>query len=761
MVYVTVTESMHCPKCGQTYAEGSQRFCDTDGSRLVSVGDDAYQRGRQAVFSSILPKTDMVSSRDELIDDNPRFIVPESAPKQTDDHLAAMFFDEDDETDFTGDGEAVFEIVDEPADNRVFGRKINPYEIPAGHVDIGEVGERDHPSINNLDFDADDPDAFVGRTVKGRYHITELIGEDDTGFAFLADDRIIDDKCVVVRILTNENLDEITESIFAEERVSLSHLNYPNIVRLIDSGQFVDGTTFLISEHLDALSIDDILHIHGPLNAMRTGRIIRQAGNGLSEVHQEGILHRDLRPAHLMIAHGDAETELVKLSHFGVSDGEPNVENLHYKAPEILDGRIPTIASDIYSLGVVAYQILTGRTPFSGDTQRELLKSERRGIQTHPTDFRPDLSPAVDDVFDKVLAADPLRRYPTAREFGDALYAALSVPVAVPMPHDELKVSTPLLPEIHIGEDAIVVPNQNTPKAETVVTAPATLAADTSDDIEWTRLSPEPLSEPNSKWIKTAAIAFAGLLIVAAAVWYYMLNRPAEPELAVPPDTSVSQIKTDPTLPPPDSKRDGEVPPSARSIPQPPNTEFFQNGRQNLKGDLYRNFVGYSLYYPSDWKVTGPLESTSATTRGKFLDLARNTPDGKLKEQMLISYYTSNGTFKEDATKFPELVKETNATLRKLIPNYQMVSEGNTTVNGGWNAYEVKFQGSGTSKNGERLLVWGRRLFIPASRPGVRAGFEITMLATSHADEVHSVDDVGIRGELASILYTFEPSQNF
>ena len=140
-------------------------------------------------------------------------------------------------------------------------------------------------------------------------------------------------------------------------------------------------------------------------------------------------------------------------------------------------------------------------------------------------------------------------------------------------------------------------------------------------------------------------------------------------------------------------------------------------------------FVIIGAFYPKSWKAAGPQASIDGKTRGKFLDISNNTPDGKLKEQMLISYYASNGTIKEDADKFPRLVKETNETLTKLIPNYQMVSEGNTLVNGGWNAYEVRFQGSGTGEKGERLLVWGRRIFVPAARPGVRSGFEITMSA--------------------------------
>jgi hypothetical protein len=132
-----------------------------------------------------------------------------------------------------------------------------------------------------------------------------------------------------------------------------------------------------------------------------------------------------------------------------------------------------------------------------------------------------------------------------------------------------------------------------------------------------------------------------------------------------------------------------------------------------------------------------------------------------MHEQMLVSYYPSKGTFTEDAERFPLLVKETNDTLKKLLPGYQAMSEGEITINNGWKAYEVKFQGGGTSPTGEKLVVWGRRIFIPAARPGVRDGFMVTMLATSYADEIKSVDDVGVKGELAPVLYSFEPSQNF
>ena len=222
----------------------------------------------------------------------------------------------------------------------------------------------------------------------------------------------------------------------------------------------------------------------------------------------------------------------------------------------------------------------------------------------------------------------------------------------------------------------------------------------------------------------------------------------AAPIAAAPPEPS-----------PVSTLGDIETPPLPRNIAQPPDTVYFQNSKQNLKGDLVKNFLGFSLYYPQSWQVNEVSESRKPGTRGKFLDISK-TIDGKLSEQMLVSYYDSRGTFKDDDARFPQLVRETNETLKTLIPNYQTLSEGETKINGGWSAYEVKFQGGGIV-GGEKTIVWGRRLFIPASRSGSRSGYEITLLATSLAPDVQSVDDVGTKGELASVLQTFEPNGNF
>lgn len=199
--------------------------------------------------------------------------------------------------------------------------------------------------------------------------------------------------------------------------------------------------------------------------------------------------------------------------------------------------------------------------------------------------------------------------------------------------------------------------------------------------------------------------------------------------------------------------QDIEVPPLPRKISQPPNTIHFQNSKEDLKGDLAKNFLGFSLYYPKDWKQND--------AKGKFLDISKDAASGTPIEQMLVSYYDSKGTFETDTESFPALVKETNTTLKEIVPNYEVISEGEKTVNNGWRAYEVKFKGSGKTAKGEDITLWGRRLFIPPARPGMKNGYVITMLATSLSPDVKNVDDVGVKGELAAILESFEPNQNF
>ena len=172
---------MYCPKCKETFEEGSRRFCPTDGARLISDKVGAPSGG---IFSNLLPKINFEADRDETLSVLPEHVVsgPETRVSEdgaTRQHTyAEPFFEISDipseiETipNFTTTG-----IIEEaPAELKALGRKVNPYEIPAGHVELGD-SERTAGLFN--EFDAADPESFVGRMVKGRYRVAEFLGGD-------------------------------------------------------------------------------------------------------------------------------------------------------------------------------------------------------------------------------------------------------------------------------------------------------------------------------------------------------------------------------------------------------------------------------------------------------------------------------------------------------------------------------------------------------------------------------------------------------
>lgn len=754
---------MYCPRCKDTFEEGSRRFCPADGSRLISelAGADKPQSG--GIFANLIPKIETSSRLDEVrtADKPSTFRHPAPAIPQPNRPLdtADMPLFELDDPDM--EMPTAFQRPEEPLEiprfpsedvTRPIARKVQPFEIPAGHVELHKENRFPSPAE---DFSLDNPERFVGRTVKGRYVVNEFLGGDETGLAYLGDDKIVADRKVLVRILIEDSYDPIMSSVLAEERVSLSHFSHPNVSRMIDSGEFSNGLNFIVSEYVDALSVNDILTIHGKFNEQRAGRIIRQASSALNEAHQEGIIHRDIRPENLIID-ASGETEQVKIVNFGASSGEPNIHSIGYKAPEVLEGKIATVASDIFSLAVVAFEMLTGEMPFGGESERDYLKAHNYGLLRLPSAINRDLPRSIDEVFERGFAYNAGERFSKARDFGDALGAALSEPAAIqappPINRPDAEVSEPVAAP---SEQPTLIKKGPVISLEPVAGASARAAVVTSsaiDEPSWRNRSPEPPVVDSPQRSTYAIGGILALLAVVAGIWYFATaNQPATPASNAVVVQSQPPVNTSAT----------EMPPMPRTIVQPPDTSFFQNSKTAVKGDLLRNFVGFTLFYPKDWKVNGPQNGTGTDSRGKFLDISSVTADDRMKEQMLISYYPSKGTFDLDGERFPQLVKETNDTLKKILPGYQMVSEGEITLNQNWRAYEIKFQAGGAAENGEKIVVWGRRLFVPAARLGTRNGFEITMLATSYADGVTNVDDVGVKGQLGTVLDTFEPSQNF
>lgn len=798
---------LYCPKCQKTYEDGSQRFCINDGGRLLSAQNTPKAENKQhGVFTNLIGRVEPRNERDEKLASIPRFVKTEQTPLPSfQPPKESKLFKDDNEIELELEPVKPLEkqkpifTSKQTEPGKPLPRLIKPDEIPSGQA---KLGDRQSDPSGRLALTLENPQVLIGQLIKGRYQVTEIRSIDDSNFSYLAEDKLAQDKKVFLRVLMDEGTDDdFTRTIYAEERVSLSLLSHPNISRVVDSGELPEGKPFVVTEYTDSGSVRTLLQKGGQLNVLRTARIIRQVAYALSEVHQNGILHRNLKPENIILSVSEAGTEQVKITNFGVSKNKTK-ENVFYKAPEVLEGKTATFAGDIYSLAVIAYEMLTNRMPFHGANTNELLKNEREGLAVHPTNLRLDLPPFADEILERALAYNPTERYPKARDFGDAFFNALTTAAAwerkEEKPTEKIEILVPKNEEVlmeqaadpamskEIKDTAEIadigrneIETQLKPESEEIqivsdihITPRSIEEIKTQDiteknielkpeDAAWTRRSPEP---PKTSVAPLFLISMLGLALVVAAIWawYYFLNRPNQAEIINPvPANAQSPLESpNPSQNTDLGIQDLEIPPLARQISQPPNTIYFQNSKQESKGDLLRNFLPFTLYYPKDWKVIENLPSDKPGKRSKFLEVSRKTESGVPIENMLVSYYDSKGTFKDDKANFPKLVKETNETLSKIIPNYMMFSEGEIKVNG-WKAYEIKFQGAGDSSSGEKLIVWGRRLFIPVSRPGVKNGYEVTMFATSKSNEVKSVDDVGVKGELAQILETFEPIQNY
>jgi serine/threonine protein kinase len=801
------TTMLYCPKCRRTYEDGTQRFCDNDGGRLLPApSGQTNDSAAGGVFSNLLGKTGSTGDTDKKINPAPRFIplnkTEESDKKLTSFPSVGRIFQSEQflkpKTEELSDAEdsileldplpakeekkSVLEFEPVPQNEKEEAnsaesmeelaeeaqkpqpRLINPYEIASGTADIGN---RQTNPLGREALSWNNTDALLGQTVKGRYLVLEeLEADDEDSLIYLAEDQIFDSKKVVVRVFMNDGFGagDLEEKIFAEERVSLSHLNHPNIAGVFDSGELPEGNDFIVSEFVEGKSLAEMLQHTGQFNSLRTARIIRQISYALSEAHQNGILHRNLKPENIVMTVSEAGIEQVKLMNFGMAHSEITDANIAYKAPEEIERGISTFASDIYSLAVIAYQMLTARLPFNTNTDNALLKAQKAGLTLLPTNLRLDIQPLADRILEKALAYNAAERYPKARDFGDAFFNALTT-TAPWSNEEESEIESPEFDEIDAQREFFVVPAINrkdvsveeSPIAADIHITPKDEGAEiaevkATEDLAWEKRSPEP-PKTGSSWRGWLAIfGVVALLLTFWGMSRLLLNRSNQIEA----NQNQENTAVSPTEKTQDNSRtsgDADMVPEARVQKTPPNTIRFQNNRENLSENLAKNFLGFEIFYPQDW--------TKNSTNTNFLDISKRDSNDFPIEQMIVTRYESRGTMTLDKPNFPKLVEKSNQDLKKSLgESFKVVSENDAVIqNGRWKVYEVKFQSSSVNEKGEKVTVWGKRLWLPVQRAGVQNGFVITLLATSLSDAVKGVDDVGTQGELANVLETFEPEQ--
>jgi len=262
--------------------------------------------------------------------------------------------------------------------------------------------------------------------INDRYELGRRIGRGGMAEVFVARDRLLD-RPVAVKVLFPEHAkDPLFVERFRREAMSAAGLNHPNIVGVYDWGQ-VNNTYYIAMEYVQGRTLAEILQANGRLSVLQACDIAVEVAAALASAHQHGVVHRDIKPANILVG----STGQVKVADFGIARavGAAVEQNLTqtgavmgtatYFSPEQAQGSQPDPRSDLYSLGVVMYEMIAGEPPFVGDNAIAVAYKQ---VHDRPQPLRskePDVSPAFNAIVMKCLEKDPTRRYATAAELAD------------------------------------------------------------------------------------------------------------------------------------------------------------------------------------------------------------------------------------------------------------------------------------------------------------------------------------------------------
>ena len=293
---------------------------------------------------------------------------------------------------------------------------------------------------------SDDP--LLGRVVDGRYELTKLLGVGGMGRVYLAQHRFLE-RHVAVKVLHRGRVNDPSELVrFNRTAVHAGTIIDDHVAQVYDFGETDDGLVYLAMEYVPGETLTRMVKTEGPFSLARVAELARQMAKGLDAAHAQGIIHRDLKPDNIMLMRDRNGREMVKIVDFGIAkalgaDSRGVTElgavvgTLMFMSPEQLAGSPLDRRSDLYSLALVVFQMLTGAMPFGGDTPEQVIYARFGDSSARPLSVvRPTVAwPAgLQAVIDRALARDAATRFDTAGEFAAAFDAAAGTPPAPTRP---------------------------------------------------------------------------------------------------------------------------------------------------------------------------------------------------------------------------------------------------------------------------------------------------------------------------------------
>jgi serine/threonine-protein kinase len=307
--------------------------------------------------------------------------------------------------------------------------------VPSGSPGSGHVstGERTPPAPRRAVQAGDRASSVTGQVLEGRYHVLRKLGEGGMSYVYLAKEIPTGDTVAIKVLSPKLATDKSSVERLRREAGLAMRLEHPNVCRILRLGESEDGLIYLVMPYLEGELLSDREVRGGPMDVAPGIAILRQVCAGLQHAHELHIVHRDLKPENIMLVGADGTVRAVVMD-FGLAKerrADPAIRKLtatgiilgtpEFMSPEQIRGRPLDPRSDIYALGIVAFEMFTGKLPFHGRNAQEMMIARLRGQPMAARQIRPDLPIPLEKALLRAMATNAEDRYATAMEFADAL----------------------------------------------------------------------------------------------------------------------------------------------------------------------------------------------------------------------------------------------------------------------------------------------------------------------------------------------------
>lgn len=373
-----------------------------------------------------------------------------------------------------------------------------------------------------------------GQKISDRYQIIKSIGEGGMANVYLAYDTILE-RNVAVKVLRGDLAnDEKFVRRFQREALQASSLSHPNIVEVYDVGED-NGEYYIVMEYVEGKHLKGLLKKRGKLTIPEVVDIMIQVTSGLTVAHDSYIIHRDIKPQNIMIL----DNGLVKLTDFGIALAMNSTQltqtnsvmgSVHYLPPEGASGKGATLQSDIYSLGILMYELLTGKLPFRGETAVEIALKQLKEPMPSIRKEIPDIPQSIENIILRATAKNPKNRYADAREMHDDLLTCLDE-----SRKNEIKISLKY-PEIDLDDGKMLkLKNENLIKKE-------------SDEIIAKRITQKDINKNQNKSIVILLSIFTGIVVLITSIVVLLPKLTKKAQVTVPDVSNMTVVKAIETL---------------------------------------------------------------------------------------------------------------------------------------------------------------------------------------------------------------------